>query len=233
MLFLSQRMAYGIYLPFAKLQAFIDGDTSGTILHPFFVFLGHLCGCQFWQEHVGRYCLLHLQAGYLRSTLDAFSSMKEEDDPLSLAQACWSMSVVQGVVQQPNAFRQFKRCLDILRRNRIRFVPLPTDISLHDCSLPAFTEHVHERAAFLAQTVFAEAFIYISGQPDSPASLHRNEHKSQSSTRVKSYLDYCKTEFFNWDVRLIDGKLEEMSLTEQFRYHLPVCRLPFPSLCAT
>lgn len=212
-------MTYGIYLPFAKLQALINGDLSGAIIHPFFIHLANLAGAHFWQERAGGYCLLHLQAGYLQSTLDSFATMEEDTDPLSIAQACWSMMMLYGMVQRPKALRQLKRCMEILQRNNIRFVPLPSD---HEdpnipspCSPPEFTEYVHERAAFLAQIVYAEAFLYLIGQSD--------DENSHLSTRVGSYLEYCKTEFLYSEVYSVDGKLEEMSLTEQFRYHLPVC----------
>lgn len=222
MLYLSQRMTYGIYLPFAKLRALVNADLSGAFIHPFFVHFSHLVGVQFWQERVGRYCLLHLQAGYFRSTLDAFSSMREDSDPLSLAQACLLMSSADGMIQGTESPRLLRRCLRILRRNRIGFFPIPSNDSSLNYEPPEFSEHVYERVAFLAHIVASEAFFYISCQPTASTTLDSNDPKSSSPPQAKSHHEYCKGLFEYSEVYGADEKLQDMSLNDQFRYKLPV-----------
>lgn len=141
---------------------------SGLHIHPFFVHLAHLCGAQFYQEIQGSYFLQEVQAMHFQFTLDALASMREEHDPLSLAQALYSTAMVYAYTKAVKISKvYFKRCMAVIRRNNIRVVPhqqgykdqsvLPDPLELHEKSC--------ERVAFLAQMLYIEDMVYIIGQP--------------------------------------------------------------------
>lgn len=143
------------------------GDLSGTFIHPFFIHFANLAGAQAFQEQQGHFGLLYIQALHLHFTLEAFHTMKEEDDPFALAQANFFMGMAYGHIQKIHvAARYLKRSVGIVRRNRIRFIPMLSGDETNDlCSLPPFSEEVHERAAFLAQMLYSEIVVYLLGQP--------------------------------------------------------------------
>lgn len=180
-----------MYLTAVKEKALLLGDLSGAIIHPFFVHLANLAGVQFYQERLGRYCLLPILAGHLQSTLEALTTMKEEDDPISLARAYWAMTIVYAF---PSAIRAAQRYLlravEIIRRNNIRFVRYLADSgSQLELSVPSilepFSEEVHERVAFLADMLHVETYIYIAGQPGGPYYYHsENYYKFELPARI-------------------------------------------------
>lgn len=160
-------MINGIYLPALKREALFLGDTSGTHLHPFFVHFAELAGSTYYQEILGSYCMLPAQAMHLQCSLDALHSMREEDDPLSLAQAYFYMGMAHAYMQAIKVGkRYFKKCVDVVQRNKIRFVPISNGDgdSLNIISTPPESQEcVHERVVFLAQMVYLEDVVYIIG----------------------------------------------------------------------
>lgn len=109
--------------------------------------------------------------------------MNEEDDPLTFAQACWSLCVLYQWVRAASlSTHYFQRCMEVIRKNDIRFAPRSAQ-SLSP--VPEFTEYVHERAAVLAQMVSSEAWLYIAGQPDVSETLDPHIAKLNIPVRVK------------------------------------------------
>lgn len=163
------RFVYGVYFPPPKLEVFLRGDTSSTILHPFFIHFGHLCGSQFYQEEHGQYFLLSIQAGHLLLSQEALKTMQEKGDPFTYAQAHFYMgfaytyarSVVLGN-------RLLKRAVEVIRRNNIRFVPMSTgDLAEHNL-VSAVVEPLdlmRERVTLLSGVVFIGIIFYLVGQP--------------------------------------------------------------------
>lgn len=191
MLFVSQRLTYGIQLPLYRYQALIAGDLSGNVIHSFFVHYANLVGSQFYQERLGKYSdsILFIQAAHLRSTLDAFSIMKEAEDPLSFAQACWCLSVAYGTVQSRKfAVQNLKKAMDVIHRNSIRFASInfPSTEGTPETStfqLP-LTENEYEKVAFLGQIVYVGAVFYVAGQPDAASLLDQHLHSYQLSVSL-------------------------------------------------
>jgi hypothetical protein len=158
-------MYYTIYLSSAKQQALILGDTSNTVVHPFFVHFAHLAGCQFYQQLQGRFNLSHVEATHQKLTLTSLTSMNEED-LLSLAQANIWMGL--GCIYR-RLFRQakpyMKTSLQIIRKN-IRFFGGDTTTRQEKSMIsPVPPEEVHERVVFLSQVLYIEAAVYLIGQP--------------------------------------------------------------------
>jgi hypothetical protein len=163
-------MIYGAYLPLAKQQAILLGDLSNTIVHPYFVHFSNLAGCQFYRQNRKNHDFLYIQAVHLKSTLDSLASMKEEEDPLQVAQANFWMGRACVYAQRLRwATHYLKKSVQIMRRNN-NLLPTSKEDSTQAANLgfpaPEFSEEVHERAAFLAQALSYEICIYFAGQPD-------------------------------------------------------------------
>lgn len=226
------------------------GDCSGAIIHPFFIHLSHLAGCQvsespmypliytnvlpskFYQERLGYYCLLPTQAGHLMSTLEAFASMREENDPFSLAQASWTMCIVYTHPQNlAMARRHLKMSMDIVQRNNIRFVPNSKGRTSSHAEIsnfvPVFTEAVHERTAFLANLVHAETFIYLAAQPGGGYYPDNSSYEAElgvsitSPSRAVFLMQAVYSDVYS-EPSLTQNGITYPELETQFRYDLPV-----------
>jgi hypothetical protein len=154
-LFFTHRIQFGLYFCPAKQQAVILGDTSSTVVHPFFVYFAQLGGCHFYQERKGEFFLLHLEAMYLDMVWDSFKDMTEDNDSFDAAQAHQLMSLAYLYSQNTYLGRKlFQESIALFRRHWIDFSASP---------LPDLTEPLQERVAFLGEAICAEidcAFMF-------------------------------------------------------------------------
>ena len=163
LVFLSYRLAQGIYLSFAQQQAIILGDTSGSFIHPFFIEFAHLVGCHYHRRYSSDKSLMQLEASYLFSVLRTLSSMKEEADPLSYAHAHWLVAmacVTTGNSQKAVSF--MKEAVDAIERNHDLFLSQLSGLS----SVPVtasvdYSEDLHERLGLLAHILWFRTYTSI------------------------------------------------------------------------
>jgi len=164
--FLAHRSQLGFRFTSAKQEAILSGDLSNTIIHPFFIHFAHLFGCNMYQEHRGHYSHLLLLDAHLHFARDALLSMKEGDDPLSFAQACFLMFLV--CIYNQNIYlgsRYMKLVAGTIKRNDIRFVPRHTVgymANQHiNSPVSEFSEEVHERGSFLSEVLYSEVDLIL------------------------------------------------------------------------
>ena len=163
LVFLSYRLAQGIYLSFAQQQAIILGDTSGSFIHPFFIEFAHLVGCHFHRRYSSDNHLMQLETTYLFSVLRTLSSIKEEADPVSYAHAHWLVAmacVTTGNSQKAVSF--MKEAADAVERNRGLFVSqLPNLNSVPVTVSVDYSEDLHERLGLLAHMLWFRTYMSI------------------------------------------------------------------------
>lgn len=171
--------------------------------------------------------------------------MKEEDDPLALAQANLFMGSAYGYAQALGTGKKYlKRSVEIIRRHKLRFVTISTgDRATQRVDILSSQEvmdEVHERAAFLAQTLFIETLAYIMGQTSSNRTGIIFDHTDKSEPLVSFSTLFRRNLVFFYTYReqklyqnvyFHEEKIAETSLDleSQFRYELPV-RSSFISL---
>ena len=163
LVFLSYRLAQGIYLSFAQQQAIILGDTSGSFIHPFFIEFAHLVGCHFHRRYSSDNDLMQLETTYLFSVLRKLSSMKEEADPLSYIHAHWLVAmacVTTGNSQR--AVKFMKEAADAVERNHDLFLSqLPGLSSMPVTVSVDYSEDLHERLGLLAHILWFRTYMSI------------------------------------------------------------------------
>lgn len=124
------------------------GDTSGTIVHPFFINFAQLAGCHFYQERRREFFLLHLEAMYLDMVWGSFKDMTKNDDSFDTAQAYQLMSLAYLYAQDAHLGRRFfQQSIALFRKHWIDFTTSP---------LPDLTESLQERIAFLCEAIWTE-----------------------------------------------------------------------------
>jgi hypothetical protein len=176
--FLSYRVAQGVYLSIAQQQAIILGDTSGSIIHPFFIEFAHLVGCHLHRRHASDNDLMQLEAAYLFSVLRALSSMKEEADPVSYTHAHWLVAmacVTTGNSQK--AIKFMREAAHAVERNRDLFLSqLPGLSSVPVTALVDYSEDLHVRLGLLAHILWFRTsmsiFLVDSGVYPMPDNVH-------------------------------------------------------------
>jgi len=147
-LFFTHRTQFGLYFPPTKQQAIILGDTSGTVVHPFFIYLAQLAGCHFYQERRGEFFLLHLEAMYLDMAWDSFKDMTEGNNSFAVAQAYLLMSLAYLYPQQAYLGRKFfQKAIALFRAHWVDFSTSPP---------PELTESLQERIGFLGEAIYTE-----------------------------------------------------------------------------
>jgi hypothetical protein len=154
-LFFTHRTQFGLYFPQSKQQAIIIGNTSGTVVHPFFIHFAQLAGCHFYQERRGEFFLLHLEAMYLDMVWDSFRDMTKDDDSFDAAQAYQLMALAYLYSQDSDRGRRFfQKSIALFRTHWIDFSISPP---------PDLTESLWERIAFLGEAIWTEidcAFMF-------------------------------------------------------------------------
>lgn len=191
-MFLLQRFVYGVHFPPKKLDALLLGDTSSRIVHCFFIHFAHFVGAQFYQERLGSYSAVAIQARHLRLSWDALKTMKEESDPLAFAQANFYIGCAYTYVQSMQIGKRYlKRAVEIIDRRKFRFVPISVgDTSDHELKsfLPSAEplDLMLERVSLLSQMVFIEVMSYLLGQPSSILGYHFGD-KYRSELLVHLY----------------------------------------------
>lgn len=163
LVFLSYRLAQGIYLSFAQQQAIILGDTSGSFIHPFFIKFAHLVGCHFHRRHSSDDSLVQLEAKYLFFVLRALSSMKEEADPVSYVHAYWFVAMACVTTgNSPKAVRFMKEAANAVERNRDLFLSkLPGLSSVPVAVTVDYSEDLHGRLGLLAHMLCFRTYMSI------------------------------------------------------------------------
>ena len=147
-MFFAHRVQFGLYIPPAKQRAIILGDTSGTVVHPFFIHIAQLGGCHFYQERRGEFFLLHLQAMYLDMVWDAFKDMAENDNSFVATQAYMLMSLAYLYGHNGHLGRKFfQKAIALFRPHWIDFSTFPP---------PDLTDPLRERIAFLCGAIYSE-----------------------------------------------------------------------------
>jgi hypothetical protein len=169
LIFLSYRFEIGFQFTKAKEQAIIGGDLSNTVIHPFFIYFAQLLGSNLYQELKGEYCFLYTMCIYLQQTRDAMVSMREEDDPLSYAQARHFMALLCMYNHNVALGRQyFATILQTVQRYDIRFVSRYEYSTLRERpSSDPVSEEFAERTVFLSQIIYFQLHcILITGEAD-------------------------------------------------------------------
>lgn len=89
--------------------------------------------------------------------------MEEDDDPLTLAHACYLVAMTHSHLQVWSMAQKLtKRSMEIIRRRNIRFVMAEQkETSTSPPTIPALSEEIHERVAFLASVLYTETFLYL------------------------------------------------------------------------
>jgi hypothetical protein len=135
-------------------------------------------GCQFYQERQGHYFLLPIQVEHLDLALRALGNMKEEDDPMSFAQANFFIGKAYTYTQSVGIGKRYlRKAMQTVRRYGIRFVQDSGSADPNGGSpFPEPAEIICERFMLLGELLYTEVVFYMFGQPTVQLDFHQEEY---------------------------------------------------------
>lgn len=159
LLFLVHELQFGFFFRLSKQAVIHLGDLEDPAVPPFFIHFAHMMGRYIFQERRNSFSLAHTQAMHLNLCLDSLLTMKEDDDPLALAQVYHCSALACLHTHIPHSAMTFvEKALDIVERHDIRCVspsPCPSERA-PDGSL-ILTEDAVEVILILLQLLYSEA----------------------------------------------------------------------------
>ena len=197
----------GILFTSQKQQALLRGDTSGTIIHPFFIPAAQSLGMHFCEGMDNSPAMIRLQARHLQRSMELLMDIfKGHDLELRAQAALW---VVAGSITMPvthlNSF-YIKMSCEAIDAAGLRFIPTYG-------RPPEFSEDLHEKLSLLSQAIYFENFLFLTyggAEPTMTARLE-DEFRHQLQVRPGSPLSTTPTTQ-RFPIGRLSGAIQDMSV---------------------
>ena len=168
----------GIRFTSGKQQALLQGDTSGDVIHPFFVYGAQVWGMYFCDSMDNSPAMVRLQAKYLQITLELLAEISKGNDWELRAQVgVWitsgSLTLRRGDVT--NLY--IRKSCEAVEMARLQFVPTYGPP-------PEFSEELHEKLSVLSQIIYFENFSFLVNGGAEPTMTARVEKEFRSQLQV-------------------------------------------------
>ena len=170
---------FGIFLTGPKLDAIMRGDTSKTVVHPFFISATAGLGTQFHPVMRDLPSMVPLRAKHGQSCYEYIAEISTGNNAGLQVQVCLYM-VAAGLYGRWFGFaRQYltKACI-ALNAAKLRFIPSTG-------RPPELTEVVHERLATLSQLIYFEHYMFFVVDELEPKMTARIEKEFRQELQVR------------------------------------------------
>ena len=169
----------GVLFTSRKQQALLRGDTSGTIIHPFFIPAAQSLGMHFCEGMDDSPAMIRLQARHLQTCLELVADVfKRCDRELIARVALW---IVAGSFILPfdTVLPQYleKGC-EAIDGAGLRFIPTYG-------RPPEFSEDLHEKLSLLSQAIYLENFVFLTCGGAEPTMTARLEKEFRHQLQVR------------------------------------------------
>lgn len=169
----------GIRFSSKRQQALLNGDTSGTIIHPFFISAAQSIGMHFCDGIGNSPAMITLYAKYVQRALELLSDLlggiaASREWELQAQVTLWI--TMGSIIMRLNqvTFGYIKKACEAVHSGGLRFVPTYG-------RPPAFSDELHEKLSVLSQIIYFENFIFLAcggAQPTMSARLEKEfRHK--------------------------------------------------------
>ncbi|KAF9646810.1 hypothetical protein BDM02DRAFT_2889392 [Thelephora ganbajun] len=159
----------GIRFTSEKQQALLRGDTSGAVIHPFFISAAQSLGMHFCEGMGNLPAMIRLQAKYLQTCLELLADIfKGHDWELRAQAVLWA--VVGSVISWQSHLTTLyvKKSCEAVNTAKLQFVPTYG-------RPPAFSEDLHEKFCVLSQVIYFENFSFLACGGAEPSMTARIE----------------------------------------------------------
>ena len=160
------------------------GDTSGTLIHPFFIPAAQSLGMHFCEGIDDSPAMIRLQAKHLQTSLEILVEISKGHDLELRAQVALWVTAGSFILPFENLTPQYlQRTCETIDTAGLRFIPTYG-------RPPGFSEDLHEKLALLSQAMYFENFIFLTcggAEPTMTAKIEK-EFRNQLQVRQPSSL---------------------------------------------
>jgi hypothetical protein len=166
----------GIKLTSERKQAVLDGDVSGTVIDPFFIYAAQSLGMYFCDGMDDSTAMVRLQAKHLQDALERLVEIFEGRDWELRAQA--ALWVITSSITLPSdsfVSLYMKKGCDAINSGELRFIS----------TLPASSEVLQEKFSVLSQMIYFENFLFLACDGAEPTMTARIEKEFRCRLAVR------------------------------------------------
>jgi len=169
----------GIRFTPKKQQALLRGDTSGTVLNPFFIHSAQALGMHFCERMDDSPAMIRLQARHLQMALEYLADIIKGHERELTAQA--TLWVTAGTFILPVdglTHTYLQRSCEAVNTAELRFIPTYGQP-------PEFSEDLHEKLSVLSQIIYFENFLFLACDGAEPVMTARIEKEFRYELQVR------------------------------------------------
>jgi hypothetical protein len=169
----------GIRFTPEKQDALLRGDTSGAVIHPFFIIGAQSLGMYFCEGMDNSHVMIRLQARYLRLSSELFADILGGHDWELKAQAMlWVIfgSIILRLSEAPHLYT--RQGCEAINTAGLRFIPSYG-------RPPEFSDQLHEKLSVLSQTIYYENFLFLTCGGAEPRMTARIEEEFRHQLQVR------------------------------------------------
>lgn len=174
----------GIRFTSKKQQALLRGDTSGAVLHPFFVYGAQALGMYFCEGTGGSPAMVYLHAKYIQMSSEFLMDIFKTRDWEMMSQATvWTMAGSIILRLGNKAHRWIQPGCEAVTAARHQIIP--------ECEKPPeFSEELHEKLSILTQAIYFENFLFLACGGVEPTMTVKLEAEFRHQLRVRLAICY-------------------------------------------
>jgi len=168
----------GIYLGSKKQQALLRGDTSGTIINPFFIYVAQSLGMYFCEGIGSSPAMIRLQAKHGQACLESLAVIFRGRDWELWAQAALFVAAGSIMIPVDVALHYIQKGYEAVDMGGLRFIPTygrPRE----------WSEDLHEKFSVLSQIIYFENFLFLTRGGAKPTATARIEKEFRYQLQVQ------------------------------------------------
>ena len=168
----------GILFTSQKQRALLRGDTSGRIIHPFFIFSAQFLGMHFCRGIEDSPAMIKRQARHMQRCMELLVDIfKGGDLELRAQVALWAIAASIMMPAIPR-FLYIKKGCEAIETAGLEFIPTYG-------RPPEFSEDLHERLSLLSQAVYFENYLFLTYGGAEPTMTARLEKEFRHQLQVQ------------------------------------------------
>ena len=167
----------GIRFTSEKQQALLRGDTSGSVIHPYFIPATQSLGMFYCEGMVDSPAMVRLQARYLQMAFEWLAEVfKGRNWEVRAQVALWTAAATFALSGNNPLYLQ--RSFEAIDTGGLQFVPTYG-------RPPEFSDALHEKLSVLAQAIYFENFLFLTCGGAEPTMTARIEKEFRCQLPVR------------------------------------------------
>ena len=173
----------GLKFTSEKQRALFNGDTSGSVIHPFFITATQALGMQFCEGMADSPVMVLLHTKYIQVCLGwLLDIFKGHDWGLRAHVALWIATASFTSTADRSVFPYLRKSCEAINAGGLQFVPTYG-------KPPVFSEPLHEKLSVLSQAIYFENFLFLACGGAEPTMTARIEKEFRCQLPVGPLYD--------------------------------------------